>query len=83
MHNKEKQKPYDGKYNTLELIDVMFKKIGLTRVSSDSEYHHQKCQPSHKKISFFRNDDDEKKNINGVKVVHIKSGSSRGLQIKW
>ena len=83
MSNKEKQKPYNGKYNTLELIDIMFKELDLTRVSTDEDYHSQNCQPSHKKISFYRNDDDEKKITNGVKVVHIKSGSSRGLQIKW
>jgi hypothetical protein len=83
MSNRDKQKPYFGKYNTLELVDIMLEEIDLTRVSTNEDYHSQQCQPSHKKISFFRNDDDEKNIINGVKVVHIKSGSSRGLQIKW
>ena len=75
---RNKKKPYEGKYDNWELVKKMMDTLDLNLISDEKDYNGQKCKPSIKKVSFSRKD-DKKQQIFRCKLLHIKSGSSRGL----
>ena len=78
---KNKKIPYEGKYDSWNLVETMMDFLDLVLTSDKNEYDEQKLKPSDKVVSFYRNDDMGKIIFDNVRLKHIKSGSSRGLSL--